>query len=93
MLYYLFSLPESFYDLIEEANRVMKEYLAEQKARIALNNHFAQIKYAKQYPVKDTPRYAAVHIYYPIRASKCNKCTVEQRCIRTREKKYGKKLG
>lgn len=89
--YFLFSLPDSFYDTINELNKIMKEMMSEQKARIALNNHLAQIKYAKKSPNKFVPQ-ACVHIYYPIRATKCNKVGFEQRCRRTTDKKYGKKL-
>lgn len=89
--YFLYSLPDSFYDALEEFNKIMKEMMAEQKARIALNNHLAQIKYAKKTPNKFVPQ-ACVHIYYPIRATKCNKVGMEQRNRRTTDKKYGKKL-
>ena len=89
---FIFSIPSSFYDIMEEAERIMKEYLANQKARIALNNHIAQIRYAKQFPKERKPQYRSAHIYYPIRATKCNKVGFEQRCRRTTEKKFGKKL-
>lgn len=91
--YFLFSLPDSFYDTINELNKIMKEMLAEQKARIALNNHIAQVRFAKKFKKLPVKPYVDVNIYYPIRATKCNKVGFEQRCRRTTEKKYGKKLG
>ena len=89
---FYFSLPSRWFEILDELNKLMKEMMAEQKARIALGNHIAQLKYAKKFSQVKTPQYGAIHIYYPIRATKCNKCGIEQRCIRTREKKYGKKL-
>ena len=90
--YYLFSLPYGFYDVLNELNKLMKEILAEQKARIALGNHIAQLKYAKQYAKVKKPYFAVAHIYYPIRATKCNKISRYERCFQSREKKYGKRV-
>lgn len=90
--YFPFYLPYRIYDIFDEINRLMKEMAAEQKARIALGNHIAQIKFAKKFPKKPVKPYVSVHIYYPIRATKCNKVGLEQRCRRTTDKKYGKKL-
>ena len=87
-----FMLPSRLWEILEEAQNFMKQILADQKARIALNNHLAQIKYANKFPKNRIPQYRAVHIYYPIRATKCNKVGFEQRCVHTTEKKYGKKL-
>jgi len=88
---FYFFLPYRWLEIVDELKQLMKEMMAEQKARIALNNHLAQIKYAKKSPNKFVPQ-ACVHIYYPIRATKCNKVGFEQRCRRTTDKKYGKKL-
>ena len=88
---FYFFLPYRWLEILDELNKLMKEMMAEQKARIALNNHLAQIKYAKKSPNKFVPQ-VCVHIYYPIRATKCNKVGFEQRCRRTTDKKYGKKL-
>lgn len=86
--YFPFYLPDRFYDII----KLMKEIIAEQKSRIALGNHIAQIKFAKKFPKMPVKPYVGLHIYYPIRATKCNKVGFEQRCRRTTDKKYGKKL-
>jgi hypothetical protein len=88
---FYFFLPYRWLEIVDELKQLMKEMMAEQKARIALNNHLAQIKYAKKSTNKFVPQ-ACVHIYYPIRATKCNKVGFEQRCRRTTDKKYGKKL-
>ena len=88
---FYFFLPYRWLEILDELKQLMKKMMAEQKARIALNNHLAQIKYAKKSPNKFVPQ-ACVHIYYPIRATKCNKVGFEQRCRRTTDKKYGKKL-
>lgn len=90
--YFPFYLPYRIYDIIDEINKMMKEMAEAQKARIALNNHIAQIRFAKKFPKKAVKPYVGVHIYYPIRATKCNKVGFEQRCRLTTDKKYGKKL-
>lgn len=90
--YFPFYLPDRFFDIIKDIDNLMKEMMAEQKARIALSNHIAQIKFAKKFPKAPVKPYVGVHIYYPIRATKCNKVGFEQRCRRTTDKKYGKKL-
>lgn len=90
--YYFFGLPYRWLELLDELNKLMKEMMAEQKARIALNNHIAQIRFAKKFPKAPVKPCVGVHIYYPIRATKCNKVGFEQRCRRTTDKKYGKKL-
>jgi hypothetical protein len=89
---YLLFFNSRIWDILEEAEKLMKDFLAEQKARIALNNHYAQVKYAQKFQKRNMPQYRAIHIYYPIRATKCNKVGFEQRCRRTTEKKFGKKL-
>ncbi len=90
--YFPFYLPYRIYDIFEEINALMKEMAEVQKARIALGNHLAQIKFAKKLQKMPVKPYVSVHIYYPIRATKCNKVGFEQRCRRTTDKKYGKKL-
>ena len=89
---FYFFLPSRWLDLIEELRQIAKQMLAEQKARIAIGNHIAQMKYAKKFTQVKTPQYLGVRINYPIRATKCNKIGWEQKCYNTREKKYGKKL-
>ena len=86
-------LPSRLWEILEEAQNFMKQILADQKARIALNNHLAQIKYANKFPKNQIPQYRAVHIYYPIRATKCNRLESgrDYRCFHSTEKKYGKR--
>ena len=90
---FYFFLPYRWLEILDELNKLMKEMMAEQKARIALNNHIAQIRFAKKFPKLPVKPCVGVHIYYPIRATKCNRLESgrDYRCFHSTEKKYGKR--
>ena len=88
--YFMFSIP---YDFFEDLERIMKEIIAEQKSRAALGSYEARIKFGGRSAERRKKPNFNIRVQHPIRATKCNKVGFEQRCRRTTEKKYGKKLG